>query len=333
MLDAALRQLGWSVRTVALAPGGGEESLDLPVLGSASLSFDTLRALRSRGRNCLAIAHGSRTLPACALALLGSNRGFVYRNIGDPDYWSTSTGRRLRTRVALSRARAVVSLTERSARSLHSGFGVDASRITVIPNAADQHSHPPADPMMRARARAELGLPADVPTVAVLGALSREKGVDVAIDAMGTLSDFHLVIAGSGDERARLMAQASRVAPQRIHFLGGLHDPAPAYLAADVVALPSRTEGLPAVLIEAGLRAIPVVAADVGFVSDIVIDGETGVLVPPGDPESFARGVQRAYGQPSLGRAARAQCLARFELAPVAEQWDDLLRRLEHEPR
>ena len=52
------------------------------------------------------------------------------------------------------------------------------------------------------------------------------------------------------------------------------------YDAADVLVLPSRTEGMPGVLIEAGMRALPVVATDVGYVRDVVVDGETGVIVP-----------------------------------------------------
>ena len=73
-----------------------------------------------------------------------------------------------------------------------------------------------------------------------------------------------------------------REARSRIHFAGSLTDVAPALAAADVVVLSSRTEGMPGVLIEAGLSARPVVAYDVGAVSEVVADGETGLLVAPG---------------------------------------------------
>ena len=101
-LSARLAALGWRSETVALAPGrsGG---LDLESLGDAPLSLRTLQRLRRRTRSSnVVVAHGSTTLPACALALSGSGRPFVYRNIGDPYHWATSRLRRLRTAAFLA---------------------------------------------------------------------------------------------------------------------------------------------------------------------------------------------------------------------------------------
>ena len=84
-LGAALQARGRSVRTVALAPGASEASLEVPTLGPRTLAPGTLRALRQAGRGAgVVVAHGSRALPACALATLGSGSALVYRNIGDP---------------------------------------------------------------------------------------------------------------------------------------------------------------------------------------------------------------------------------------------------------
>jgi glycosyltransferase involved in cell wall biosynthesis len=96
-----------------------------------------------------------------------------------------------------------------------------------------------------------------------------------------------------------------------------------------VVVLSSHTEGIPAVLIEAGLSGLPVVATDVGSVREIVVPGETGLLVPPGDDGALAAALQRALGDGhGMGTAARARCLARFDMASVAARWDRLLERL-----
>jgi len=327
-LGRALHGRGWNVRTVALTPGSGQDRLDLHALGRDALSVTTLRELRRRGREALVVAHGSRTLPACALALVGTRHGFVYRNIGDPAFWAPSGFRAFRTRLALRRARAVVALTSGSAETLRTRFGVDSTSIWVVPNGVDARDHRPADAGARVSARRHLGLPPDGRVLVVVGALTAEKGVDVAVDAMAALAGFHLVIAGDGPDRAALTIRAEQVAPDRVHFLGALRDAGVAYDAADVVVTPSRTEGLPAVLIESGLRAIPAVATDVGYVRDIIVDGETGVVVEPDDPAALARGVHRACGRASMGAAGRARCLEKFDLEAIVPRWETMLRTL-----
>jgi glycosyltransferase involved in cell wall biosynthesis len=108
-----------------------------------------------------------------------------------------------------------------------------------------------------------------------------------------------------------------------------LPGPGDALAAADVVVSCSRTEGMPGVLIEAGLSARPAVATDVGGVGEIVRDGETGLLVRPGDVDALTAAIGRALAERDrLGAAARARCLAHFEIGPVADGWADLLRSL-----
>ncbi len=274
----------------------------------------------------MAIAHGSTTLPTCALALAGTGTPFVYRNIGDPAHWAGSVARRVRTRVLLGRARAVVALTSRSAEELAARYRVPRDRIHVIPRGVPASRFPPVNPAMRSDARRRFGLEGDGPLALYLGSLTSEKNVGLAIEAVASLPSLQLLIAGDGSERAALEAEASRLAPGRVRFAGTVTDPHQALAAADVVVLPSRTEGLPGALIEAGLAGLPVVATDVGFVREIVVDGETGRLVPVGDPPAFAQAITGALREAeTLGRAARARCLARYELEVVADTWDALL--------
>jgi glycosyltransferase involved in cell wall biosynthesis len=92
---------------------------------------------------------------------------------------------------------------------------------------------------------------------------------------------------------------------------------------------------MPATLIEAGFCAVPVVASDVGSIADIVIDGETGVLVAPGDVERFEAGVTAVLsdGSQASAMAVRAQrhCLDQFEIDRVAGQWEVVLEEATHE--
>jgi glycosyltransferase involved in cell wall biosynthesis len=325
-LQAALRDRGWAVDTLALAPGWG---LDVPSLGRRPLAPRTLLALRRAARTAsLVVAHGSTALPASALALAGSPVPFVYRGIGDPAYWAGSPGRRARVRRFLRRAVAVVVVAPPAAQWLHERLRVPDERLWVIPTGVPASRCPPADSGRRQRARAALELPAEVPVAAIVGALSPEKNVALAIEAVAGSPPWHLVVTGDGPQRAELEAHAAATASGRVRFTGSLTDPGPAYDAADVVLLTSLTEGLPAVLIEAGLRGLPAVATDVGFVSEVVVDGQTGVLVDA-DRHQVGQALAAAHQDAAaLGLAARAHCQRRFELDGVAERWDALLQRL-----
>ena len=162
----------------------------------------------------------------------------------------------------------------------------------------------PAEASSRERARQALGL-ADVPTVLFVGTLSWEKAPAVAVEAIGLLADAaHLVVAGDGPERADLEALAQRVAPGRVTFVGTVADTAGLYAAADVLVLTSRTEATPGVLIEAGMAGLPVVAARVGAVPEIVDDEGTGLLVDSDRPAEFAAAVERLLDAPDFAQPA-----------------------------
>jgi glycosyltransferase involved in cell wall biosynthesis len=89
---------------------------------------------------------------------------------------------------------------------------------------------------------------------------------------------------------------------------------------------------MPGVLIEAGLRGLPTVATDVGYVRDVVHDGVTGVIVPSDDAQALALGIERALADHArLGAAARGHCIQRFGIDVIAEQWDALLTALNAE--
>jgi glycosyltransferase involved in cell wall biosynthesis len=329
-LAAALEARGLRVRTVALAAGLHGRGLHVPTLGRHALAPGTLHRLRRESSGAAAVvAHGSTTLPACTLALVGSDVPLVYRSVGDPGHWGNTIARRARVRAYLRRADAVVALTTEAGATIQAMHRVPGDRVAVIPIGVAPDGYEPVDARSRRAARAQLGIPDDANVGSVVGALSHEKNVALAIDATAEIPGFHLIVAGDGPEREALRRRARQVAHGRMHFTGALRDPAVAFQAADVVLLPSRTEGLPAVLLEAGLRTLPVVATDVGYVSDIVVDGQTGLLVEPGNRADFASAIERVLREGTeFGRCARTRCLARFDLELVADQWELLLSHL-----
>jgi glycosyltransferase involved in cell wall biosynthesis len=322
-LARALELLGEGGVVMALVPGevGG---LTIPVLGPTRFSLAGLR--RHSRKSSVVVAHGSSTLPAVAAATLGTGVPFVYRSIGDPRDWVTTAARRARVRTAAARAAAVVALWSGSAVTWHEMLKVPAARLFVIPNAASIMDFSPATDPARRTARSAFGLDPDATVALCMGALSPEKRVDLAIEAMKLLPGVELMVVGDGPERARLEAIARATAPDRVHFLGQTPHPQGPLAAADVVVLPSDTEGQPRVAIEAGLSGLPVVATRVGGLAEIVEEGSTGFLVPPGDATRLAEGVRAAQAaRERMGMAARQHCAARFDMSIVAVRWRTVL--------
>ena len=333
-LSTALSDIGFASRVVALTPQAGPgPTLPLDVLGQRPLGATTLRALRRAAREAdVVVAHGSRTLDACALGLAGTGTPFVYRSIGDPAAWSTRGLRRVRTALLLRRAAQVVVLWPGAARTLGRAHGIPAARTTVVPNGVAVADHPVPEPAARVAARARVGLPAEGPVAACIGALGAEKRVGDVLDAVAAVPGVHLLVVGDGPERPALEGRAT--APGltgRVHFAGVLPGSDEALAAADVVVLASRTEGMPGVLIEAGLAARPAVATAVGAVAEVVEGGVTGVLVAPGDTGALAEGLRTVLlsgpaTAAAMGAAARRRCAARFSMSVVAQRWTDVLR-------
>ena len=329
-LERALAARGWSVRTVALAPGAADGGLPLPNLGARRFRPGTLGTLaRETGRARVVIGHGSSTLPALAAATLAGRTRFIHRNLGEPMYWANDPLRRTRTRLLLTRPDVVVALWEGAARELVRELGVGRRRVRIIPRGASGERFVPTDAAGRAGAKIEFRLDPARPVVAFVGSLSREKDPAGAVRAVAALQDVQLLVAGHGPERPRVEALARDLAPGRMRFLGSVVRTERVFRAADAVVLPSRTEGIPAVLVEAGLSAVPAVATAVGGVPDVVLDGVTGRLVEPGDAPALQEALREVLADSgAMGEKARAHCLERYELESVADRWHGLLQEV-----
>jgi glycosyltransferase involved in cell wall biosynthesis len=179
--------------------------------------------------------------------------------------------------------------------------------------------------------RAELQIAEEAPLVATVGRLCDVKGQRELIEAISRLPAARAVLVGAdletgGRYETELRRHASDLGvADRVIFAGYRPDAERIVAAADVVALPSWTEGLPLVLIEAMVRRRPVVATPVGGTPEVVADGETGLLVPPRDPQALADALERLLADPALrdrmGDAGYARAAQRFSV-------DEMTRRM-----
>ena len=186
--------------------------------------------------------------------------------------------------------------------------GYPCGRIEVVYNGVDV----PANGGFRRNDPARIG---------EIARLCDVKGQRELLQAVARLPEARLVLAGRDLEQGgafqdALERESERLGiRERVEF--GFHEDVPALLESlDVVALPSWTEGLPVVLLEAMAHARPVVATPVGGTPELVVDGETGLLVPPRDPEALAAALRRLLEDPDLarrlGEAGRARVAERF---------------------
>jgi glycosyltransferase involved in cell wall biosynthesis len=197
--------------------------------------------------------------------------------------------------------------------------GVEPRRLVLVPNVIDAARFA-ARAGDSARTRAALDLPVASPVIGAVGRLAYQKGFDLLLEAMAAVRigrpDCQLLIAGDGPARPALELQAGAMGlGASVRFLGYVSDVAPLMSACDAIALPSRSEGMPLVLLEALALARPVVAARVGGVSEVVHHEETGLLVAPGSVPELAAAVLRLVSEPDLAARLGAAGAARVRLA------------------
>ena len=157
------------------------------------------------------------------------------------------------------------------------------------------------------------------PRIAVVGRLSPEKGVDVFLDAMARLRRQGItasgVIVGDGPLRARLAARTNALGlTDRVLYTGHLPSADPIYGLVDLLVIPSRSEGLPNVLLEALGAGLPVVATRVGAIPDVLGDPAAGFLVKPGSAPELATAIEHALVslEDTNARSARERVVRRF---------------------
>jgi glycosyltransferase involved in cell wall biosynthesis len=185
--------------------------------------------------------------------------------------------------------------------------------------------------------RAELGMPADAPLVVFAGRLAPQKGVADLIAALDLLQhvlpEVRTLIAGDGPLRSELENLAHDFHLHgRVKFLGHREDVPRLLAAADMLVLPSLYEGLPNVVLEAMQLGKPVVATAAPGTTEVVVDGQTGILVPLHTPVELARAMRAVLRDPELagrlGAAGRARVESEFRAETMVERFAALYERL-----
>jgi glycosyltransferase involved in cell wall biosynthesis len=272
-------------------------------------------------------AHGGEPFKYVAL-VAGRRDRIVYRRIGQSPERAM---RRLTGRVyrlMMRRSRTILAVAEAVRRETIDSFGVSADRVHTIPRGVDPRRV--ASPLGRDEARHRLGIASDAPVVISLGALTWEKDPVAHLQAMDGVRrviphTVHL-IAGDGPLRSEVERRVDASGLDGLaRVLGSRADVADLLAAADILLLASRMEGMPGCIIEAGMAGLPVVSYAVAGVPEVVIDGETGYLVDPGDVEGLVDRMTELLADPDvrtrMGTAARIRCTAAYGIDIVAPRY------------
>lgn len=210
-------------------------------------------------------------------------------------------------RKAIGFAERIICVSEAQKKRLLK-YGIDERRCRVVHNAVWEPEYRCNDPSYAASVRAQLEIPEGGKLVVSAGRLSPEKGHAYLIESVAQLVkdkiDAVFAFCGDGVCRDGLVALAERKGVADIcRFPGFRHDLKDIFHAMDLLVLPSLTEGLPNVVLEAFACGKPVVATSVGGVPEVVRDGVNGILVPPRRPDLLAQAILHCLRNPEESRS------------------------------
>lgn len=206
-------------------------------------------------------------------------------------------------------------------------------KITVIPNGLDLHRFRP-DPAARAQIRRELAVDETTFLWLAVGRLEEEKDYPLMFRAFAQAAHGHrarLVVVGTGSQLAGLEQLASELGiGASVRFYGVTRNVSGLMAAADALVLSSAWEGLPNVLIEAAAMELPCVTTDVGGSAEVVIDGNTGIVVQGRDPATLAAALERTmlldqFELREVGKRARSHAERSYEIDAVVDKWESVL--------
>lgn len=293
-------------------------------VGFAAGLVGRVRSVLTELDPAVVIAHGSEPLKYLAPAMIARRRPLVYYAIGT----YSGTDRRLQLglwRRLMARADLIAAEGAEVAEECTERFGIPAEKVRLAPNGRDPKVfHPPSVPREP-----------DEPVVLFVGALTAGKRPDRFVELVKELRSrsipLRAVLIGDGPLRESLAESAAR---SGVEMLGSRADVAEQMRQADVFIFCSRPagEGMPGVLIEAGLSGLPIVATDVPGVGTVIEDGKTGTIVPVEDLSALVAATGRLLADPELrsrmGSAARQRCAEHFTLTAVSETWLSFIQPL-----
>ena len=218
---------------------------------------------------------------------------------------------------------------------LVSEIGLDPATVRVVPNGVDVAALDAARP--GPVVRRELGLPEDAPVIGLVGRLDHwGKGHKELFTAMARIRErhpVHALIVGGGRRAAEMRQLAESLGlADAVHFLGQRRDVPDLLNAMDVFVLPSYSEGVSLALLEAMAAGRPVIATAVGGLPEVVTDGDTGLLIPPRDPEALAQALERLLADPAwarqLGAHARDHVREHYSLERLGREINEIYAKL-----
>lgn len=233
---------------------------------------------------------------------------------------------RTHLRVDREVCRQVITVCDAVRDHLAERHRVPAGLITVIPSGVGCHRCQPLEPVLQ---------PTKVPVIGTAGPLEAVKGfpyfLAAAARVLATGRDVEFVVAGAGPEEHNLRRLSRELGiVEHVTFLSNLLDFSPAMEAMDVFCLPSLRQGWGTVMLEAMALGRPVISTNVGGMSHVVRDGETGLLAPPSDSEQLAARMLELLDDPvkarRLGHAAREEVTAQYNVERMVKQTVDVYR-------
>jgi alpha-maltose-1-phosphate synthase len=276
----------------------------------------------------LAFAAAARACRSRDIPYVITTHGFVefndYASASNAPSWQRPLFDRILRRPLADAARqaAKIFILSPEERPILKAMGVSSDRLAVVPNGVDLYFTEPVAEAERAERVRRFALPDDRPIILFVGNHTRNKGIDVLLQAISRMTEPAVaVIAGairSESEHRAMMANAGfEMASGRVLFTDYVaRDELRAlYLTADIFAFPSRADTLPLVILEAMACELPVIATRVGGIP-FQVTAETGMLVEPGDPDQLAGALDALARNPELrrrfGRAGRERAINVF---------------------
>jgi glycosyltransferase involved in cell wall biosynthesis len=250
-------------------------------------------------------------------------------------------------RLTYARVDRVLAISSVIHRNVLATTPMDPERVELLFDAVDTQRFSPSSVADREGVRRTLGLSPAETVIGCVGRLSPGKGHEELLEAAGLLAaqglQFRLVIAGEpsyGEKEYgdRIRARATHLGLDGIALFTGFRRDVPEIMSAlDVFAFPSHAEAFGVVLIEAMAMELPVVSTNCDGVMDIMVDGVTGIMVPPKDPRALAAGLERMLKDPGLrrryGTAGRVRVLKRFDQSAQTDRLEQIYAGLIGEAR
>jgi glycosyltransferase involved in cell wall biosynthesis len=278
-----------------------------------------LRRVIRRERVSIVHAQSGHTMTLAALAAAGTPARIVFaRRV------TTPLRENQPTRWKYARAHRLISVSRAGVEGLLR-VGIDPARVRVVPSGVplERRVVPATTELL-----ASFGVPAGAPLAVMVASLSAAKDpatfVRAVLTARREIPELHALLVGDGPLRAALATEIAQLGLEGVvHLTGFRTDPESLESAASVVVLSSRSlEGTPGVLLDALALGKPIVATSVGGVPEVIEDGKSGLIVPPGDAEALGRAIARVLLDAKLSHELSGGARARAPMFTIERTVD-----------